>query len=65
MRLYGEDSIVSIQCPFKLFKKTFNEALSKKFKKWVPYLKQKDGDIQINEKSQWYAEAQGQLHITG
>lgn len=65
MRLYGEDSIVNIQCPFKTFQKTFSEALSNKFKKWVPYLKLKDGDIQINEKSQWYAEVQGQLHITG
>lgn len=39
--------------------------MSGKNKKWVPYLKKTDGDISINVKSNWYAVAQGQLHITG
>lgn len=65
LRLYGPDSIVSVRCPVKVFRKTLDEAMSGKNQKWLPYLKKKDGDICINVKSNWYAEAQGQLHITG
>lgn len=56
---------MSVQCPVKVFRKTFDEALSNKLKKWVPYLKKTPQGIEVYTKSSWYAEAQGQLHITG
>lgn len=65
LRLYGQDSIVSVQCPVKVFRKTIDEALSNKLKKWVPYLNKTGNDIEINTKSSWYVGIQGQLHITG
>lgn len=65
LRLYGHHSIVSVQCPVKVFRKTLDEAMSTKFKKWLPYFKKTDKGVDINIKSSWYAEAQGQLHITG
>lgn len=66
LRLYGQESIVAVQCPVKVFGKTFDEALSNRFKKWVPFLKKTpSGEIEINTKSSWYVEIQGQLHVSG
>ncbi|KAG4067520.1 hypothetical protein HA402_005292 [Bradysia odoriphaga] len=62
IRLYGGDSIVSVQCTVKAFNKTVEDALAKNL---LPYFKQQNGVRTVNKKSSWYVEAQGQLHITG
>lgn len=61
LRLYGPDSIVTVQCPVKAFRKTVDEAIQKKL---LP-LTYKDGDVHIKEKSSWYIDVQAQLRITG
>lgn len=62
LRLYGTNSIVNVQCPVKAFRKTVDEAMSKKL---LPFFKRQNGEICMNVKSQCYVDIQGQLHITG
>lgn len=60
-RLYRNDSIICIKCPKRAFKKNMKEAINKKL---LPIWKGAANNRQINTKSHWYLEIQGQLHIT-
>lgn len=60
-RLYGEDSVICVKCPKAAYKKSMEEAINKKL---IPFWKGRLGDRQINFKSHWYYEIQGQLRIT-
>lgn len=61
-RLYGDDSILCVKCPKTAYKKSVKEAITKKL---IPFWKVSANGRQINVKSHWYMEIQGQLHITG
>lgn len=60
-RLYGEDGVICVKCPKAAFRKSMNEAISKNL---IPLWKGTFSDRQINKKSRWYFEIQGQLRIT-
>lgn len=60
-RLYGDSGIIYVKCPKSAHKKSVSEAINtKKISFWKGPL----NDRQINIKSRWYLEIQGQLHIT-
>lgn len=59
--LYKNDSIVSIKCPYKAFRSTFEHAISKN---WIPFWKVQTREVIINVKDHWYIEIQGLLHIS-
>lgn len=61
-RLYGHDSVISVKCPKVAYGKSVKEAMSKKL---IPFWKSSKNGREINTKSHWYMEIQGQLHITG
>lgn len=60
-RLYNEDGIICVKCPKAAYKKSMKEAITKKL---IPLWKGSVNDRQINEKSRWYYEIQGQLRIS-
>lgn len=60
-RLYGEDEIICVKCPKAAYRKSVKEAVSKNL---IPFWKGTPTDRQINQKSRWYFEIQGQLRIT-
>lgn len=61
-RLCGHDSIISVKCPRVAYRKSVEEAITKKL---IPFWKVSKHGREINTKSHWYIEIQGQLHITG
>lgn len=60
-RLYENDSIICVKCPKAAYRMSMKEAIAKKL---IPLWKVSASDRQINVKSHWYIEVQGQLHIT-
>lgn len=58
-RLYGKEHILNIKCPVKQYNKNFEDAISK-----ISFFKRIGGDVTINEKSDWFIELQGDMHIT-
>lgn len=60
LRLVGNSHILSIKCPVKQYNKKFESAM-----KTIPFFKRKDDHYNINEKSDWFFEIQGDMHITG
>ncbi len=60
-RLYQDDGIIFVKCPKAAYKMNMKEALAKKL---IPIWKGPLNNRQINMKSQWYLEIQGQLRIT-
>lgn len=57
--LYGDNCLLCIKCPLKQFNKPMAEAMAK-----LPLWKKVRGEFEINQKSAWYIQVQGQLHIT-
>lgn len=60
-RLYNDDSIICVKCPKAAYKKSMKEAIAKNL---IPFWKVSGKDRRINEKSHWFYEIQGHLHIT-
>lgn len=58
-RLYGTKSILNIKCPVKEFNKPFEKAMPK-----IKFFKKNGSEYVINEKSEWYIELQGEMHVT-
>lgn len=61
-RLYGEDGVICVKCPKTAYRMSVKDAMSKNL---IPFWKGTSTDRQINKKSRWYFEIQGQLRITG
>lgn len=63
-RLCGQDGIVVVKCPIKAWKMSISAAIDKNV---IPYWTKSraSGKIDVNFKSHWYIEIQGQLHISG
>lgn len=60
-RLCGQDGIVVVQCPIKIYNKSITDSIEKKL---IPFWTvATSGEIRVNIKSSWYIEVQGQLHI--
>ena len=62
--LVGDDTIVEIKCPYATFKSemTIEEAIiAKKITFWRC---NKNREIEINRKHDWFFQVQGQLHVT-
>lgn len=60
VRLYGDDHTLTIKCPATLYRKIFEKVMPN-----IKFFKKKNGDVTINEKSEWFIELQGDMHITG
>lgn len=60
-RLCGEEVLLMVQCPHKLYKKNIVDSIHKKL---ISFWKVVDKVIQVNTKSHWHIEIQGQLHIS-
>ncbi len=59
-KLYGQNYIVNIKCPLKLYGKKFDESLPK-----ISFWKNVNGYWELNKQHEWFFEIQGDLHITG
>lgn len=55
---YGDNCLIFIKCPLKLFNKSVDEAIIK-----LPFWKKDRGQAVINEMSDWHIQIQGQLRI--
>lgn len=58
-KLYGKDHILNIKCPVKEYNKKFEQAIPK-----IKFFKMNGTDVTINEKSEWFIELQGEMHVT-
>lgn len=58
-KLYGKDHILNIKCPVKEYNKKFEQMIPK-----IKFFKTNGTDVTINEKSDWFIELQGEMHVT-
>lgn len=64
-KLYGNDHILSIKCPLKIYGKTL---YGKKFDDvihQIPFWKKDGKCMNLNTENEWFIELQSELHITG
>lgn len=59
MRIYGDNGIVVVKCPKKEFGKSMKDAI-----KTISFWTGNHSNRSINNKSHWFFEVQGKLHIT-
>ncbi|KAI5634747.1 yqaJ-like viral recombinase domain-containing protein [Phthorimaea operculella] len=62
--LIGNDVLVEVKCPFSASKIGLKKAIEENKIQILKYCK-KSRTAKINEKSNWYFQVQGQLHVTG
>lgn len=60
-RICGQNSILVVYCPHKLYKKDIMDSINRKL---LPFWTVNDGEVCVNIKSHWYIEVQGQLHVS-
>lgn len=63
LRLYGPESIVVVRCPLKGFNQSVENAVESKFINFWK-LNRRSSDLTINNKSAWYLQIQGELHVS-
>lgn len=60
--IIGEETIVEVKCPISAYKTGLEEAIAqKKVNFWI---KDKSGNLLVNQNHNWYYQVQGQLHVT-
>lgn len=64
LRLYGPESIVAVRCPLNCHNQSIDDAIDAKCLNFWKRDRKNKG-LSVNDKSAWYLQIQGELHVSG